>query len=77
MQRKRRQNKKQILALLPRRHPFGDFTLLIKNIVFNISNYKLTTNEKFELKHGLNFCLPTGNVRRHEFFAEFAVLFAH
>ena len=45
-------------------------------IIFNFSNYKLTTTEEFVLKHGLNFCLSPGNVKSREVIVEFKVLFA-
>ena len=69
-QRKEKENEtknRRNLAFL-RRHRFSDFALFTKSIVFNFSNYKLTTTEEFVLKYGLNFCLPPDNVKRHEVF---------
>ena len=66
-QRKEKENEtknRRNLALL-RRHRFSNFAVLTKTIVFNFSNYEVTTTEEFVLKHGLHFCLPTGNVKRH------------
>ena len=57
-------------------HHFGNQTSFQKNIITNLSDYKLSDTEQFVLSHGMSFCLPPTSIKRGEVFADFEVLYA-
>ena len=65
-------NERKLKLLFQQR--FGNMAKPNKDIVINLSNYKLSPTDEFVLSHGLNFCLPPPSVQREEIFAEFEAL---
>ena len=69
--RKKNDNNLRLLS----QQRFGNQASFNQNSIENLSDYKLSDNERFVLSHGFSFCLPPTNVKREEVLAEFEELY--
>ena len=75
LQQKEEESRRKQLQYLIKKRYGKTFSSTSGNAVINLSQYRLSDNENFVLKHGLNYCIPSKQCDEHSIKSEFEMLF--